>query len=42
MNNDTVQLGRFGEDMYAFVPFLDMANHDSNPNADFRLAGRCL
>jgi len=28
---------RLGDDMFAFVPFLDMANHAHKPNAAFRL-----
>jgi len=28
---------RINDDIFAFVPFLDMANHSMKPNADFRL-----
>lgn len=33
---------RLGRDRFAFVPFLDAANHDARPNAAFRESGGCV
>lgn len=33
---------RINDDIFALVPFLDMANHSDKPNANFRLNGECL
>ena len=31
--------GGAADDKFAFVPFLDMTNHDAEPNADFSCEG---